>query len=162
MKRPAWHAYQSGGWLTRLHRRMSRPTRLRPRSERKSIFGSKTLIGLAVAIIARWLSIDADGIHGVIDQVTVLWPVLAAFGADLIAAWDRIKQTSFDQTALRTRGFWFTLLSAIITAAAAFGVDLTAVQDLADRGLENGPAIVALIGSVVALFGQARAKKELR
>lgn len=128
----------------------------------KSIFESKTMWGLAVTLGAKLLGLESADVQSVIDHALQLWPVLIGIGADLGAAWSRLRQSHFDGSALKTPTFWLQALSMGCTLAAALGVDADSLQDAITKGLGAWPSIAALAGSVFAVWGQAQARRKLK
>lgn len=135
---------------------------LRRSQPAKSIFLSKTAIGIAVALAAKFTGAAVDDINGVIVNAATVWPVVIGILADLGALVARVRVTDFDKSIFRRKDFWLQILSGLMTLAAAFGYDASALQGIVDKGLDVAPAAVALIGSLFGIIGTLTAKKAIR
>jgi serralysin len=128
----------------------------------KSVFASKTIIGILVALAAKFVGIAEDDLSGVVVTAAAIWPVLIGIFADLAAVIARIRVQDFDKSIFKRRDFWLQIISAIMTAAAAFGYDLSALDGVIAKGLDAWPAIVALAASLFGIFGSLVAKQKLK
>jgi hypothetical protein len=127
----------------------------------KSLLSSSTVVGALIALISKVVGIKSGDVHGIYDSLMLLWPVLVGVAADLTGMWSRIKQSNFDRGVFQRPAFWAQILSAVVTAAAAFGVDLSSLEAIFSQSLAHGPAIASLIGSVIAIIGSLRATKPI-
>lgn len=129
----------------------------------KGLFTSTTIIGVLVALFSKVIGIEVS--HGeaadIFAQGKALWPVLVGIGADLAAAWYRLKATNFQTPAWQSRTFWAGVISGVMSLTSAFGLDLTGLQAILDQGLAAWPAISAFIGSVMIIVGRSRATKRI-
>lgn len=127
----------------------------------KSLFFSKTLLGVLISIIAKLAGVDGGDISGLFAKATELWPVIVGLIADAGSILTRLKATDFDKSIFASRTFWLQVLSAATTAAGAFGYDLSGLQGIIDKGLEHWPALAALAGNVISILGRIAATKKL-
>jgi hypothetical protein len=128
----------------------------------KSVFASKTVIGIMVALAAKFFGIAEDDLSGVVVTAATIWPVLIGIFADLAAVIARIRVQDFDKSIFKRRDFWLQIISAVMTAAAAFGYDLSALDGVIAKGLDAWPALVALAASLFGIFGSLTAKQKLK
>jgi hypothetical protein len=128
----------------------------------KSVFASKTVIGILVALAAKFLGIAEDDLSGVVVSATAVWPVIIGIAADIGAVIARIKVTDFDKSIFQRKDFWLQILSALMTAAAAFGYDLSALDGVISKGLDAWPALAALAAGLFGIFGSLVAKQKLK
>jgi hypothetical protein len=128
----------------------------------KSVFASKTIIGILVALAAKFVGIAEDDLSGVVVTAAAIWPVLIGIFADLAAVIARIRVQNFDKSIFKRRDFWLQIISAVMTAAAAFGYDLSALDGVIAKGLDAWPALVALAASLFGIFGSLTAKQKLK
>jgi hypothetical protein len=128
----------------------------------KSVFASKTVIGIMVALAAKFFGIAEDDISGVVVSATAVWPVIIGIAADVGAVIARMRVTDFDKSIFKRRDFWLQIISAVMTAAAAFGYDLSALEGVISKGLDAWPALVALAAGLFGIFGSLTAKQKLK
>lgn len=140
--------------------RLKRPPSKTPM---KSLFSSLTIQGALVALLARLFgfSLSSGETSTLLDQTQQLWPVLLGLLADARAITSRIKATRFDVPAWKSPTFWAAILSGLMTLASAFGLDLSGLQTLIEKGAAAWPQIAGLAGTVMMLYGRFRATKKL-
>lgn len=131
-------------------------------SNTKSLLTSKTAIGLSVAIAAKLAGAAHDDLSGVVTNAATVALVVTGLLADLGALWARVKVTDFDKSIFLRKDFWLQILSGVMTLAAAFGYDLSALQGIVEKGIEASPAAIALIGTLFGVVGSLMAKKAIR
>lgn len=124
----------------------------------KNILFSRTVIFSLLALLAKLSGLDEDATRTLAERLFDLWPVALAMGADAGSIIARVRQTQFSRP---TSAVWLTLLSAVISLASAFGLDLSGLQDLTHRVMEQLPALSAVAASALALWGQLKAKRKL-
>ena len=127
----------------------------------KNVFASKTIIGILVALAAKVTGVAEDDLSGVVVNATAAWPIIIGVLADLGAMISRFRLQDFDKSIFQRRDFWLQILSAVMTAAAAFGYDLSALDGIIAKGLDAWPAIAAIIGSAIGIIGSLTAKQRL-
>ena len=135
------------------------PPSLAPALSVKSILKSKTVLGVLVALLAKILGVGSEELSGTVEQAAIVWPVVVAVGADLLAMVKRIRRTDFDVGVLKRSEFWLVVVSALGTIAAAAGVDVAGLESVVNQGLAVFPALVSLSGSLFGLWGVVTAKK---
>lgn len=128
----------------------------------KSVFASKTVIGILVALAAKFLGIAEDDISGVVVSATAVWPVIVGIAADIGAVIARIRLTDFDKSIFQRKDFWLQIFSAGMTVAAAFGYDISALNGVISKGLDAWPALVALAAGLFGIFGSLVAQQKLK
>lgn len=133
------------------------------RTTMKGLFSSTTILGVFIALFSKIVGIEVS--HGeaadIFAQGKALWPVLVGIAADLAAFWYRVKATNFTSPPWQSRTFWAGIISGSMTLTAAFGLDLTGMQSIFERGLAAWPAISALVGSVMIIVGRWRATRKI-
>jgi hypothetical protein len=127
----------------------------------KSLLSSKTIIGILIALGAKFTGLAGDDINGVVVNAATAWPIIVGILADLGALIARIRLVDFDKNILKRRDFWLQVISGLMTVAAAFGYDLSALQGIIAKGLNAWPALVALVGGVVGILGSLTAKQKI-
>lgn len=128
----------------------------------KSIFASKTVFGILIALGAKFTGLAGDDINGVVINAATAWPIIVGILADFGAMIARVRETNFDKSIFKRRDFWLQLLSGLLTIATAFGYDLSALHGIVDKGLEATPAIAAILGGILGIYGTLTAKKAIR
>lgn len=124
----------------------------------KNLLASRTVLFALLAIVAKFIGVSESDIRHLADQVIDLWPVAVAMLADMGAIVARLRQTKFH---LPTRAVWLTMLSALISVAGAFGLDLSGLNDIGHRVLAQWPAVIAVVASIGSLWGQFVARKRI-
>jgi serralysin len=128
----------------------------------KSVFASKTAIGIVLALAAKVFGVAGDDLNSVATHALALWPILVGVLADVGALIARLRLTQFDRSILSRPDFYLQIVSGIATVAAAFGYDLSALQGILAKGIDAWPAIVALAGGLIGIFGSLTAKDKLK
>jgi hypothetical protein len=128
----------------------------------KSVFASKTAIGIVLALAAKVFGVAGDDLNNVATHALALWPILVGVLADVGALIARLRLTQFDRSILSRPDFYLQIVSGIATVAAAFGYDLSALQGILAKGIDAWPAIVALAGGLIGIFGSLTAKDKLK
>ena len=126
----------------------------------KSFFESKTVIFSAFAILAKMWGFKTGDAQNAYELINVLWPVILGIFADITAMIQRIRQSEFHAN-WGSSAFWMAIISGLCTIVGAFGVDITALQGILQKGLDNGPAWGALTASLVAIWGAVTASKPI-
>ena len=127
----------------------------------KSIFTSKTVIGAGLAILAKAYGLKTGDVNSAYDLVLVLWPILLGIIADITSIISRLHQWDFDSSVFSRASFWAAITSGVCTVVAAFGVDVTGVDTVLHKILDNWPAITALAASIFSMIGSIKAKQPL-
>ncbi len=129
----------------------------------KSPTASLTIIGALVSVLAKvWgIEVSEEESSTAEEAIKVLWPLVLGLGADLAAAWHRVRASNFNKQILETKTFWYAALSALLTLIATFGLDVTGFESILKKGLDAGPAIAALTGVLMIIIGRMKATKKI-
>lgn len=129
----------------------------------KSPFSSLTLVGIIVSIAAKFIGVEISSgeANTVVDSIKELWPLLLGLGADLSAAWYRLRASNFNKGLLESRTFWAAIASGVLTMIGTFGYDVTGFEAVLQKGMDTGPALVSLSGVLLAIFGRWKAKQKI-
>jgi hypothetical protein len=135
---------------------------LRGSSDSKSFLASKTIVGILVALGAKISGIGSDDLNDVVFNATAVWPIIVGLIADIGAMIARLREKDFDRTIFKRKDFWLQVVSGVMTIVAAFGYDLSALHGIIDKGMEVAPAIAALLGGILGIYGTLTARKAIR
>lgn len=136
--------------------------KLKGSSDSKSFLASKTVVGILIALGAKITGIGSDDLNGVVFNATAAWPIIVGLIADIGAMLARLREKDFDRTIFKRKDFYLQVVSGVMTIVAAFGYDLSALTGIIDKGMEVAPAIAALLGGLLGIYGTLTARKAIR
>lgn len=124
----------------------------------KNVLLSRTMLFSALAILCKYLGIEEHRAQTLANDLLQLWPVWAAIFVDIQAMVARWHQTEFHRP---SPAVWLTLISAAVSVAGAFGLDLSGMESVTTRVMDAVPASLAAVASICAVWGQLKARRVL-
>lgn len=127
----------------------------------KSFLTSGTVISAIISLIAKMIGAKTGDLNNIWDLGTILWPVIVGVGADLSGIVARIKQTNFDSSVFGRPAFYAAIVSGLATIIGAFGYDISGLNTISQKCIDNWPAILALATSIISAARAATATDKI-
>ena len=132
----------------------------------KSILQSVTFHGawttmLFTVLHIAGLHLDKDQTLGILSEAQAIWPQLGILGGCFLTLWHRLTHADFSVSRLQTPHFVFSLVTAILSFAQAFGVNTEDFGHLAADSQNIATRLLGLGASVIMTIGVIRSGKPI-